>query len=371
MEYSVFIIQDRTKTNQELYENLASDVGFGDHLKNMGTAAVADAVGANILDRYATNEMVGKNGVVIDGEMIDSVSIKAELFKKNMFEGNTNRFDSAILRTITVKGSLFAPSLIEMKSETVKNKDMSRVMAWASLAPTPTKGGEDYVVKAGDIEKSKGVQLNTRIQTEWIPDYSKYYHRRVLVTAYSNTDSQFRAVLYDKVFVSSYEEVYDDKDGNGKFTLVMQSVAANVFDVFVAGPTYNLSVIGVTDEISSLAQRHTKTVDTATETIDKVTGKNNADNVKDITGKINSVLETADSARDGITIDSTIDNVNKQKDTFSSDDVQDAIDQATEYKEAYGKLTDDQKETLKNIPGFDKMSQEDKLKYIDKLTSEK
>ena len=338
MDYSVYIIQDRNKTNQDLYENLASDVGIGDHLKNTAAAAGADLAGANILDRYATTDMLGQNGVAIDGEMIDSVSIKVELVKKNIFENSTNRYNPVISRTITVKGSLFAPSLIEMYSETVKNKDMSRVMAWASLAQKPGSRGPKYVIDSGDVDKTEdnGIQLNSGIQLDYISDdvYSKYYYRRVLVTTYSDTEKQFRAVLYDKVFVKSYEEVYDDKDGNGKFTLVMQSVAANVFDVIVAGPTYTWSLVSLGEAVTSTAQEYADKADTVVENLDKVTGKDYSSKVTDITDKVRSVAETTDSVREGITIDSTVDNIDQQMDTFtdgsSPDKLQDAISKAVD-----------------------------------------
>ena len=383
MEYSVYIIQDRDKDNQHLFDNLAGDVDFGDHLKNTGAAAVADAVGANILDRYATDEMVGENGVVINGEMIDSVSVKAELIKKNMFvevdEGGVKRKENKylpfILRTITVKGNLFAPSFIEMKSGTIKNKDMSRIMAWASLAPTSVNNnlGEDYVKNSGSLQNKNGLQLFMSMHREYEPFYKDYYYRRVLVTTYSNTDSQFRAVLYDKVFVSSYEEVYDDKDGNGKFTLVMQSIAANVYDVVVAGPTYEWgfnAVASATSEISSIAQKHTKTTNKIVETIDKLGGTHYADDVKNVTGKIDSIAETSDSIRDDSTTDNIFDNIGKQGDTFT-DQTKKTIEQAKEYKKAYDKLTEAQKATLDNIPDFKEMSIEDKMKYVKKLTEKK
>lgn len=107
----------------------------------------------------------------------------------------------------------------------------------------------------------------------------------------------------------------------------------------------------------------------AAENIAKATGKSDlANDIKNVTDKINSAAETADSTRDGITIDSTLDNIGKQADTYS-DPTQQAIDQAAKYKEAYGKLTDEQKATLDNIPDFQKMSIKDKLKHINKLTS--
>ena len=338
MDYSVYIIQDRNKTNQDLYENLASDVGIGDHLKNTAAAAGADLAGANILDRYATTDMLGQNGVAIDGEMIDSVSIKVELVKKNIFENSTNRYNPVISRTITVKGSLFAPSLIEMYSETVKNKDMSRVMAWASLAQKPGSRGPKYVIDSGDVDKTEdnGIQLNSGIQLDYISDdvYSKYYYRRVLVTTYSDTEKQFRAVLYDKVFVKSYEEVYDDKDGNGKFTLVMQTFVSSIYDVIVAGPTYTWSLVSLGEAVTSTAQEYADKADTVVENLDKVTGKDYSSKVTDITDKVRSVAETTDSVREGITIDSTVDNIDQQMDTFtdgsSPDKLQDAISKAVD-----------------------------------------
>ena len=348
MDYSVYIIQDRNKTNQDLYENLASDVGIGDHLKNTAAAAGADLAGANILDRYATTDMLGQNGVAIDGEMIDSVSIKVELVKKNIFENSTNRYNPVISRTITVKGSLFAPSLIEMYSETVKNKDMSRVMAWASLAQKPGSRGPKYVIDSGDVDKTEdnGIQLNSGIQLDYISDdvYSKYYYRRVLVTTYSDTEKQFRAVLYDKVFVKSYEEVYDDKDGNGKFTLVMQTFVSSIYDVIVAGPTYKASIISVGSEISDTVQKYTKTTNKVVETVDKIAGTSIADDVENITGKIDSVAESADSlkADDSFTIEKVFEQEGKQADTFINQG-QSAVDKAKEYTGVNDKLTDEQR----------------------------
>ena len=67
----------------------------------------------------------------------------------------------------------------------------------------------------------------------------------------------------------------------------------------------------------------------------------------------------------------------KIKDMFpspSSDKVkemQDTIKQAADYKKAYDELTPDQKITLKNVPGFDDMGLADKLAYIKTLTEKK
>ena len=378
MKYSVYIIQDRNIKNQALFDNLTGDMHLGKHLVSSGLGAVNDLAGADVVDPYASKDIVGQNGIVINGPMIDSVSIKGEAGKKELFTDGINRFDFFTIRTITVKGSLFAPSLFEMKSPfgTVKFKDMSNVMAWANLTPEPLPNELENPEYSGDVvpnQKDKSFKLKPSIQNTYGKNHPKHYYRRVLVTSYSNTDTQFRAVLYDKVFVSSYEEVYDDKDGNGKFTLVMQSIAANVYDVVVAGPTYEWgfnAVASATSEISSIAQKHTKTTNKIVETIDKLGGTHYADDVKNVTGKIDSIAETSDSIRDDSTTDNIFDNIGKQGDAFT-DQTKKTIEQAKEYKKAYDKLTEAQKATLDNIPDFKEMSIEDKMKYVKKLTEKK
>ena len=369
MDYSVYIIQDRSKTNQQLFDELAGDTGLGEHLKNAGAGAVADAVGANILDRYATTEKLGENAIAIRNEMINSVSIKSELNKKETLDFGSTQVAFRILRTITVTGNLFAPSLIEMKAKTVKNKDMAKVMAWANLTPaTPATADEEYVTDVGSVNKTDDVRLNTNILTDYFLDYPKYYYRRVLITIYSDKDTQFRAVLYDKVYVSNYEETYTDKDGNGKFTLVMQSIAASIFDVIVAGPTYKWSALSIADQISTAAGQVTKATNKVIETVDKVTGKNYSKDVEEYTKKIDNANDGLEYiTKDDITIDSLGDNVQKQAENWHPTDMQDAIDQASEYQKTYSSLTDEQKNTLKNISGFDKLSMKEKMDYIEKL----
>ena len=376
MKYSVYIIQDRNIKNQKLFDNLTGDMHLGKHLISSGLGGVNDLAGADVVDPYASKDIVGQNGIVINGPMIDSVSIKGEAGKKELFTDGINRFDFFTIRTITVKGSLFAPSFFEMKSPfgTVKFKDMSNVMAWANLTPEPLPNERKNPEYSGDVNNDYDeIKLKPSIQSAYGDNHPKHYYRRVLVTSYSNTDTQFRAVLYDKVFVSSYEEVYDDKDGNGKFTLVMQSIAANVFDVVVAGPTYEWglnAVASATSEISSIAQKHTKTTNKIAETIDKLGGTHYADDVKNVTGKIDSIAETSDSIRDDSTTDNIFDNIGKQGDAFT-DQTKKTIEQAKEYKKAYDKLTEAQKATLDNIPDFKEMSIEDKMKYVKKLTEKK
>ena len=239
MEYSVYIIQDRDKSNQIIFLNLAGDTEVGEHLKNLGAGAANNLVGGEIFDQYATDDKLGKNGIAINGEMIKSVSIKPALVKKETFNQGTTQVDWTLMTTITVKGSLFAPSMLEMKSKTIRNKNMAKVLAWASLPKTKSStDGENYLGEAG--LGNEAFTLNGTIQRRYVSSdeaYESFYYRRVLITVYSDKDTQFRAILHDKVYVDSYEEEYSDKDGNGKFTLVMKCVGTNYLqmDAFVCG----------------------------------------------------------------------------------------------------------------------------------------
>ncbi|MBR2733190.1 MAG: hypothetical protein IKD80_02935 [Selenomonadaceae bacterium] len=376
MDYSVYIIQDRGKTNVQLFQKLAGDTDFWKgHMKSAVQNLANNIVGANILDQYATTDVLGNNGIAIRGDMIKSVSIKSELAKKDMFVNGTIRVDKFLLTTITVKGNLFAPSLMEFGSEAVKNKDMAKVAAWAALPPVPAPTQDNNGEYKGDIsdltdtKEKDAFKLTPSIQQGYGDDYKKFYYRRVLVTVYSDTDTQFRAVLHDKVFVSSYEEVFDDKDGNGKFTLVMQCIGASAFDVFIAGPTYAARAIAVTDQISSTAQKITKGVSKGAKTVDHVLGTDYSKKVDSVTDKVNSGFETADSFRgDGdINLDNINDQINKQGEEWHPTEKDAAIKKATEYQSAYDSLTPAEQAALKNIPGFDKMSYDDKMEYIDKL----
>ena len=98
-------------------------------------------------------------------------------------------------------------------------KNMAKVLAWASLPETYGKDDDDDAgAHSGDInDKGEKVQLKPSIQkndyknTDAKPDrYNSYYFRRVMITVYSTNDMQFRAILHDNVFVSSYEEKYTD-----------------------------------------------------------------------------------------------------------------------------------------------------------------
>lgn len=375
MEYSVYIIQDRTKTNKDIFKALASDTGVGEHLKNLGAGAANNLAGGEIFDQYATDDKLGKNGIAINGEMIKSVSIKPALVKKETFDKGTTQVNWSLMTTITVKGSLFAPSMLEMKSKTIRNKNMAKVLAWASLPKTYAScSGEGYKGPVPTTD-NKGIVLNSEIQFGYDQNadidtpnsYESQYYRRVLVTVYSDKDTQFRAILHDKVYVDSYEEEYSDKDGNGKFTLVMKCVGTNIFDTFIAGPTYKWTPLSVADQITSAAKQHKKTVDKVVESVDRVAGTNIAETIAPYKKKTDSVFDTADSIKGDITIDNLADNVDKQAETWHPTDMQNAIDQASEYQKTYSSLTDEQKNTLKNISGFDKLSMKEKMDYIEKL----
>ena len=382
MDYSVYIIYDRTKSNEDILKALAGDTEVGEHVGNMARDLANGVAGADLLDRYATTKALGTNGVAIRGEMIKSVSFKPTLIKKETIDKGSTQVAWDLATIITVTGSLFAPSLIEIKSQAVKNKNMARVAAWASLPKTksaPNVEDNDIMHNNNGLAMGGGLIVNENKyllypakQKVLIDDvanklYEKFYYRRVLITVYSNTDTQFRAILFDKVFVDSYEEVFDDKDGNGKFTLVMKSVGANVYDTFVAGPTYTFSKMALVDAVTTAASRLTKTTNKAAETLDHIAGTSFAKDVKNAMDKADSVIDTTDSIKDDVTIENLDEQINDQAETWHPTDVQKAVDQASEYQQAYDKLTPEEKAALKNVPGFDKMSQEDKLDYIEKM----
>lgn len=406
MEFSVFIVQDRDKTNQTLFDGLAGDVKLSDHLLNEGLDVASNVLGAEVYDRYSNPKIIGKTGIAISGDMITGVTIKKEIVKREVFSGGgglyteagavfediKNTLDRTLLTTITVTGSLFAPNLVQNASTSEKMKNMAKVLAWASLPETYGVDNDDAGEHSGDInDTGEKVQLKPSIQkkdyknTDAKPTrYNSYYFRRVMVTVYSTNDMQFRAILHDNVFVSSYEEKYTDKDGNGSFTLVMQTKTPSIYDVFIEGPTYSWNALSVTDEISSASNKIIDTGDRVIHTVDKQLGLDGklsdvadkiADTSKLATSLPNVVLDSDSLTADNILdqVDDTTDNV---KDTIEDiknydDPVQAAIDAATEYQTEYDKLTDDQKEILKDIPGFDKMSMEDQLKYIKKFTEAK
>ena len=375
MDYSVYIIQDRNKTNAAILRGLTGDTGFRENLKNVGADAVNDLVGGGILDQYATTAKLGENGIAINGEMINSVSIKPALIKKETLDVGTTQVAWLLKTTITVKGNLFAPALVEIKSQAVKNKNMARVLAWATLPKTyPSWEGEDYNGPV-TINDNEGIVLNSEIRIGYVNDaaintansYDSQYYRRVLVTVYSDSNTQFRATLYDRVYVSSYEEEYSDKDGNGKFTLVMECVGTNIFDAFIAGPTFKFSKLALAEQVSSTAKQYTKKTKKVVETIDKVAGTDISDKMEPYMKKTENVGQTTESLSKDWKLDNLADNTEQQAETWHPTDMEDAINQASEYQQAYGGLSDDQKDTLKNIPGFDKLSTKEKLEYIEKL----
>lgn len=380
MDFSVYIIQDRNIENKTLFENLAGDVKLKEHAATAAINAASNLVGVDIYDRYADPDKIGKTGIAITGKMIESVQIKSERGSREVFNSGVfnrtvyNTLDAFTLTTITVKGTLFAPEFSQIAAKATRLKSMARVMAWASLAPTYSSEVEEGY--KGDVTtteaEGESLMLSAGIQQTMKADYNDFYLRRVMVTIYSVDDQQFRAVLHDKVFVKSYEENYTDKDGNGTFTLVMQSKAASIFDVFVAGPTFRFSYLAMVDQVSTTANKVASETHTAFKTVTKTMGVEDNEVVQKIDKGLTGVEDTtklpnvlADS--DTYSVDKATEITDHVMDTYVNDSVQSAINDANEYQEAYGKLTDEQKKTLANVPGYDKMSFEDKMKYIDKL----
>lgn len=383
MDFSVYIIQDRNISNDSLFKNLAGDVKLGEHAAVGAVKAASNLVGVDIYDRYADPKKIGNTGIAITGKMIESVQIKKERVGREVFNSGVfnrtvyNTLDNSLVTTITVKGTLFAPEFSQLLAQSTRMKNMARVMAWASLAPTysseVSEGYKGDVTNA--VAKGESLLLSAAKQKSMVKDSNKYedfYLRRVMVTVYSVDDQQFRAVLHDKVFVKSYEENYTDKDGNGTFTLVMQSKAASIFDVFVAGPTFQFSGLAMIDQVSTTASKVASETHTAFTTVTKAAGVEDNETVQKIdksltmtedTTKLPNVLADSDT----YSVDKATEITDHVMDTYVNDSVQSALDDANEYQEAYGKLTDEQKKTLANVPGYDKMSLEDKMKYIDKL----
>lgn len=385
MDFSVYIIQDRKISNESLFENLAGDVKLGEHAAVGAVKAASNLIGVDIYDRYADPKKIGETGIAITGSMIDSVQIRQERGTREVF--NSGVFNRTVYNTldvfkttlITVKGNLFAPEFSQFAAKATRLKSMARVMAWASLAPT--YGSEDEKGYSGDVTGKEAAQgesllLSAGIQKKMKEKYADYFTRRVMVTVYSTNDTQFRAVLLDKVVVKSYEENYTDKDGNGTFTLVMQSAAASIFDVFVEGPTFKFSYLAMVDQVSTTASKLANETHTAFKTVTKTLGVEDNETVQKIdksltmtedTTKLPNVLADSDT----YSVDKATEITDHVMDTYVNDSVQSALDDANEYQEAYDKLTDEQKKTLANVPGYDKMSLEDKMKYLNKILDKK
>ncbi|MBR5912807.1 MAG: hypothetical protein IKZ58_00365 [Selenomonadaceae bacterium] len=426
MEFSVYIIQDRTKKNEDIFKKLAGDIGIGMSLANEGLDMVTDVAGAEVYDPYADPKIIGETGIVIRGDMISNVSIKKEITKREIYEGGftkpfTNNPKATLMTTITVTGNLFAPEITQ-KSSSEKLKNMARVLAWASL---PEKFSDEYPKDStkdhGDIkDNGDATQLRPNIQRIYHDDtspnkngasandtepankkknddkYASYYFRRVLVTVYSNTDMQFRAVLHDWVYVSSYEETYTDKDGNGSFTLVMQTATPSTYDVIVEGPTYGLSIISATDAIATTVEKIVDVSDRVIQTVDKGMGLDGklsgpTDKIAQMTKNVANLLRAPSDFSDRLTVDNLLNKVDGrvndvryfkeeipelQKELDKKDpSINDIIDQAAqkkkkqdEYQDKYNDLTPGQKQVLNSIPGFDNMSIDDKTKYVDEVS---
>ena len=384
MDFSVYIIQDRSITNKQLFENVAGDVSLAEHAAVGAVDAASNLVGVDIYDRYADPKKIGNTGIAITGKMIESVQIKKERVGREVFSSGVfnrsiyNTLDISLFTTITVKGILFAPEFSQLAAKATRLKSMARVMAWASLAPTYGSEVEDGY--KGDVDGKKAAQgeslmLSAKLQKEMNKDPNKYadfYTRRVMVTVYSVDDMQFRAVLHDKVFVQSYEENYTDKDGNGTFTLVMKSKAASIFDVFVEGPTFKVSWLSAADQVSTTANKMASEGHDVVKTVGKAAGLEDNETFQKIDKGFSGLEDATNIPK--VLADSDTYSTEKAKDItdhimddYVNDSVQAGIDEANDYISLYNQLSDDQKKTVSNIPGYDKMSLDDKIKYLNKL----
>ena len=384
MDYSVYIIQDRSIDNETLFEKLAGDVDLKEHAATAAIGAASNLIGVDIYDRYADPKKIGNTGIAITGKMIESVQIKKERVGREVFNSGVfnrtvyNTIDNSLFTMITVKGTLFAPEFSQLAAVATQMKNMARVMAWASLAPTYGSEAEDGFkgdVTTKEAAQGKSLQLSAAKQKEMntAPNkYADFYMRRVMVTVYSTDDAQFRAILHDKVFVQSYEESYTDKDGNGTFTLVMKTKAASIFDVFVEGPTFKLRWLDGASQLSTTVSTIANKANTGVKTVAKAAGLEDNDVVK----KIETGLNISEDAGKGIQDLADSDTYSPEKakevtdhvmDDYLGASVQSGIDDANDYNELYGELSDDQKKTVASIPGYDKMSLEDKMKYLKKL----
>ena len=382
MDFSVYIIQDRTIDNETLFKNVAGDVGLDEHVETSVIDAASNLAGLDVYDRYADPNLIGSTGIAITGDMIQSVQIKNERVGREVFSSGVfnrsiyNTLDVSVFTTITVKGFLLAPDLSQSYlSDAMRMKNMARVMAWANLAPT--YGSEVADGYSGDVSSSEAAQgeslkLSAEKQKKMKDTYADFYTRRVMVTVYSVDDMQFRAVLHDKVFVQSYEENYTDKDGNGTFTLVMKSKAASIFDVIVEGPTFSWSYLSVMDQVSTTANTAVSEVDTAVQTAGKALGVEDTDiykkiekgfkGLEDITNLPNEMKDS-----DFWSPDHAKDIVDHVKEEYVDDTVQGGIDDAKEYYDLYNQLSDEQKAILEDIPGFDDLPLDDKIEYLEKF----
>lgn len=384
MDFSVYIIQDRTITNETLFENVAGDVGFAEHATTGAIDAVSNLAGVDVYDRYADPDKIGKTGIALTGDMVQSVQIKNERTGREVFSSGVfnrsiyNTLEASVFTTITVKGTLFAPEVSQLGSTAVRMKNMAKVMAWASLAPTyGSEATDGYCgdVSSDDAAQGESLILSAGIQKKMNKDPNKYadfYTRRVMVTVYSVDDMQFRAVLHDKVFVQSYEETYTDKDGNGTFTLVMKSKAASIFDVFVEGPTFEMSLLSVGDQLSTSANTLANEADVALQAAGEAFGLEDNERYKKIEKGLHAaedITKFYNDAKDSDfwTPENAKDIVDHVKEEYVDDSVQSGVDDAKEYYELYEQLTDEQKAFLEQIPGFDDLPLDDKIEYLEKF----
>lgn len=275
MVYSVFIIS-MDRDEQVNWKNLIGDTSLGTHVAGAVVAGIEDLAGFSFYDKYA-NMLTGAKSVALTGSMIESMSVKTYINRRENFEITEDHMEDKkakdLLHTITIKGRLEPPDMLfAMGKKIAQKKDTSRIWKWANVH---FNGAEND------------------------------YFRKVVATVYSEADKQFRAFFLKKAFVESYEEIFD-KNGEGTFNLVIKEAITGAApqvgqdkEIEAKGPTFKVTKLSAAKDISKAAKTASKDAKTASKVIKSVVGEN------ETTKKLDRYSKVVDS------IDSGVDNVVK------------------------------------------------------------
>lgn len=374
MDYSLYILYGNETATEE---DFIGDTGLLEHVGVAAMGALTDVIDLDLYDNYAS-KLKSDDSVALRGSMITDMKFNTEVTTITKYSWGSSDIEKFVQSKITVKGRLYMPLAVGTMN---RRKNMAKVLMWANT-PRPKApaqgaggggGGGGLLQAAANAVGVGGADPNK------VPDdLAENYYRKVIATIYSTTDKQFRAVIFNKAFVDSYEESYNSTDGDGTFTLVIKERVDKVEDVKVQGPTYEISKVSVISQIADTANSLSSKTSKVVETVEKFTGETEVTKkIKDITGSIETAHTTFKSTV--IEGDLSIDNVSDKVDEHT-DDVQenytdvsldrkiDDAKKAAEYNEEYEKLSDEQKKILKEVPGFDKLSTDEKMEYIEKIS---
>ena len=374
MVYSLYVLYGE---NEVEVEELMGDVSLLEHMGDAAMGALTDVIDLDVYDKYA-NKLKNPNSVALRGSMITDMKFSTELSMLESFTEGTNSFGKVVKMKITVKGRLYMPPAIGAVN---RKKNTSKILMWANT-PIPAKKANPNQQNAGGIQRANAMaNVMENIGMGEDPnkkpdDLADNYYRTVVATIYSTTDKQFRAVVLKKAFVKSYEESYNSQDGDGTFTLVIQQKLDNLEDMMVQGPTYKLSALSVASKVADTAKSVASKTSKVTETVEKYTGDTAATKmIKKITGSVESTTDTFQSTivEGDLKVETLSEKVDEHTDSikekYIDDTIQNKIDEAKEYLDKYNALSEEQKKILKAIPGFDELSRDKKLEYIEKFTN--